>query len=306
MVDKNLQASLFLPWPYPCLYGDQIIETVVGKTKVINTYGHRKGLLRPGQRHYTHKEKPYIPSLANTAEDFRDARRRGALENIWGSLTGSAKHLIQFQQVEEQLQYEHASKLGLVDIPLDAIVGSVSRPSDFTRKFFPREAVDPGRWQRVKKVMDQAIRPIEVYQIDQAYFVLDGNHRVSVARQRGMTHIPAYVTKIESSVPLTPEDDIEDLIIKNQQVRFRKKPGWRNSGPIWNLPQVSRAATSSFRSRSAPTSSAWNCSNVLPPASKKQPRAGWRKSICLFFKSYPNPACCGTSLTERPLTFISG
>jgi nucleotide-binding universal stress UspA family protein len=70
--------------------------------------------------------------------------------------------------------------------------------------------------------MDQTIRPIELYQIDQTYFVLDGNHRVSVARQRGMTHIPAYVTKIESSVPLTPEDDFEDLIIKNQQVRFRK------------------------------------------------------------------------------------
>ena len=151
---------------------DEIIETVVGRTKVINTYGHRKGLLRPGQRHYTLKEKPYIPSLADTAEDFRDARRRGALENIWSTLTGSANHLIQFQQVEEQLHYEHADKLGLVDIPLDAIVGSVSRPSDFTRKFFPRDAVDPGRWQRVKKVMDKAIRPIDVYQIDQAYFVL--------------------------------------------------------------------------------------------------------------------------------------
>ncbi len=210
---------------------DEIIETVVGGTKVINTYGHRKGLLRPGQHHYTLKEKPYFPSLANTAEDFRDARRRGALENIWSTLTGSAKHLIQFQQVEEQLHYEQADKLGLVDIPLDAIVGSVSRPSDFTRKFFPREAVDPGRWQRVKKVMDQAIRPIKVYQIDQAYFVLDGNHRVSVARQRGMTYIPAFVTKIGSSVPLTPEDDVEDLIIKNQQVRFRKKTGLEELRP---------------------------------------------------------------------------
>ena len=173
------------------------VETVFGKTKVINTYGHRKGLLRPGQRHYQVKEKPHYPSLANTAEDFRDARRRGALENIWGNLTGSTKHLFQFQQVEDQLQYEESSKLGLVDIPLDAIVGSVSRPNDFTRKFFPREPVDPDRWQRVKQGMDQVIRPIELYQIDQTYFVLDGNHRVSVARQRGMTHIPAYVTKIQ-------------------------------------------------------------------------------------------------------------
>jgi nucleotide-binding universal stress UspA family protein/Icc-related predicted phosphoesterase len=210
---------------------DEPVETVVGQTKVINTYGHRKSLLRPGQRHYIPKDKPYIPSLANTAEDFRDARRRGALENIWGTLTGSANHLIQFQQVENQLQYEQSSKLGLLDIPLDAIVGSVSRTNDFTRKFFPREVVDPERWQRVKLGMNQVIRPINVYQIDQVFFVLDGNHRVSVARQRGMTHIPAYVTKIESTVPLTPEDNFEDMIIKNQQVRFRKDSGLEELRP---------------------------------------------------------------------------
>ena len=210
---------------------DEIVETVLGQTKVINTYGHRKGLIRPGKRHHIPKERPYIPTLADTAEDFRDARRRGALENIWNTLTGSSNQLIQFQQVEDQLQYEQSQKLGLVDVPLDAIVGSVSRPNDFTRKFFPREAVDPGRWQRVKKGMDQVIHPIDVYQIDQVYFVLDGNHRVSVARQRGMARIPAYVTRIESSVPLTPDDDFEDMIIKNQQVRFRKETGMDEQRP---------------------------------------------------------------------------
>jgi nucleotide-binding universal stress UspA family protein/Icc-related predicted phosphoesterase len=220
---KVFQPTYFFHGHIHVYSEDQIIETVLGQTKVINTYGHRKSLLRPGQRHITQREKPFIPSLANTAEDFRDARRRAALEEIWSTLTGSSKHLIQFQQVEDQLEYDQSQKLGLMDIPLDSIVGSVSRPDDFTRKFFPRDAVDQDRWQRVKRGMDQAIRPIDVYQIDQAYFVLDGNHRVSVARQRGMTHIPAYVTKIESTIPLTPEDDFEDLIIKNQQVRFRKE-----------------------------------------------------------------------------------
>jgi len=210
---------------------DETIESILSQTKVINTYGHRKGLLRSGQRHYIPKDKPYYPSLANTAEDFRDARRRAALENIWSTLTGSSTHLIQFQQVEDQLQYEQSQKLGLVDIPLDSIVGSVSRPNDFTRKFFPREAVDPGRWQRVKIKMDQQIHPIDVYQIDQVYFVLDGNHRVSVARQRGNTYIPAYVTKIESTLPLTPDDDFEDVIIKNQQFHFRKDTGLNQLRP---------------------------------------------------------------------------
>ncbi|MGB2956353.1 MAG: universal stress protein [Anaerolineales bacterium] len=228
---KTFQPAYFFHGHIHVYTEDETVETVEGQTKVINTYGHRKGIIRPGQRHHVPREKPYIPSLANTAEDFRDARRRAALENIWGTLTGSSKHLIQFHQVEDQLQYEQTQKLGLVDIPLDAIVGSVSRPRDFTRKFFPREAVDPERWQRVKLKMDQQIRPIDVYQIDQVYFVLDGNHRVSVARQRGMTRIPAYVTKIESTVPLTPEDDFEDVIIKHRQVRFLKETGMDEQRP---------------------------------------------------------------------------
>lgn len=222
---KTFKPAYFFHGHIHVYSNNETVESILDQTKVINTYGHRKGMLRPSQRHYTPKEKPYYPSLANTAEDFRDARRRAALENIWSTLTGSSKHLIQFQQVEDQLQYEQSQKLGLVDIPLDAIVGSVSRPNDFTRKFFPREVVDPDRWQRVKIKMDQQIHPIDVYQIDQVYFVLDGNHRVSVARQRGNTHIPAYVTKIKSTLPLTPDDDFEDVIIKNQQVHFRKDTG---------------------------------------------------------------------------------
>jgi len=222
---KTFKPSYFFHGHIHVYTEDETVETILEQTKVINTYGHRKSVIRPDQRHYAIREKPYIPSLANTAEDFRDARRRAALENIWSTLTGTSNHLIEFQQVENQLEYEDSQKLGLVDIPLDAIVGSVSRPKDFTRKFFPREAVDPGRWLRVKQGMDRSIRPIEVYQIDQVYFVLDGNHRVSVARQRGMARIPANVTKIESLVPLTPEDDFEDIIIKNQQVRFRRETG---------------------------------------------------------------------------------
>jgi hypothetical protein len=31
----------------------------------------------------------------------------------------------------------------------------------------------------------ESISPIEVYKVGGAYFVLDGNHRVSIARQEG-------------------------------------------------------------------------------------------------------------------------
>jgi nucleotide-binding universal stress UspA family protein len=62
--------------------------------------------------------------------------------------------------------------------------------------------------------------PIEVYQIGDAYFVRDGNHRVSVLRQMGASAVEAYVTQVDAKVRLAPDDDLDDLIIKEEHTRF--------------------------------------------------------------------------------------
>jgi nucleotide-binding universal stress UspA family protein len=61
---------------------------------------------------------------------------------------------------------------------------------------------------------------VELYQIGDAYFVHDGHHRVSVARQHGATVIQAYVTEVRSKVPLSADIQPEDLILKAEQVEF--------------------------------------------------------------------------------------
>lgn len=204
---------------------DQLKETIFEKTKVINTFGKRKCVIRAGKQHFKHPAdlQPPKTMLMDPVENFRNARRKAALEKVWSTLSKSSHHLIQFQDIEAQLNYDNIEKLGLIEIPLDAIVASVNRYNDFTRKFFPREGVDPQRWQRVFRAVNSQAIPIDVYQIDEVFFVLDGNHRVSIARQQGQTHILANVTKIESLISLTPEDHFEDIIIKNQQARFLKE-----------------------------------------------------------------------------------
>src|SRR5262249_53058613 len=62
--------------------------------------------------------------------------------------------------------------------------------------------------------------PIELYRIGDAYFVLDGNHRVSVLRRIGATHAQAYVTEIQTRVPLSPHDSPDDLILKAEYANF--------------------------------------------------------------------------------------
>ena len=91
-------------------------------------------------------------------------------------------------------------------VPLDSIVGSVGRYEDFTRDFLPRRDSDKERWARVEFLANEStgLPPVELFQIGDAYFVNDGNHRVSVARQSGHTHIEAYVTDVHTRVPLSP------------------------------------------------------------------------------------------------------
>lgn len=141
------------------------------------------------------------------------------------SLTGRSVQLLSYDDVRAKLKATGSSSRGLQEISLDAIVGSVGRYTDFTRHFLPRHNSDAHRWAGVQLAATGLVGlpPIEVYQIGDAYFVLDGNHRVSVARQLGATHIEANVTEIHTKVPLTPDARPDDLIIKARYADFLER-----------------------------------------------------------------------------------
>jgi nucleotide-binding universal stress UspA family protein len=156
------------------------------------------------------------------AEDFRRARNQAALTDIIARLTGRSADLLPYEEVRRKLRGRVSPKRELRDIPLDAIVGSVGRYGDFTRDFLPRSNSAAQRWQGVRNAMGglRGVPPIEVYQIGQVYFVLDGNHRVSVARANGNRTIQAYVTEVNTRVPLTPDVSPDDLIVKAEYADF--------------------------------------------------------------------------------------
>jgi hypothetical protein len=153
---------------------------------------------------------------------FDRARRSAMFRDILDIVSGESHDLLPFEEVRRQLGIYGGIRRGLQLIPLDKIVGSVGRYRDFTRAFLPRAGVQPDRWAHVDEVWNRLeyIPPIEVYQIGDAYFVHDGNHRVSVARANGATHIEAYVTEVPTKVPIGPEDDIDDILIKAEYVDF--------------------------------------------------------------------------------------
>ncbi|MFN8484297.1 MAG: universal stress protein [Anaerolineae bacterium] len=157
-----------------------------------------------------------------SSREFVRARLQADLEQVLAWLTGKPVDLLAYDEVRRQLRVEGSERRVLKDIPLDAIVGSVGRYADFTRRFMPLHDSDRYRWIRVRQQAERAegLPPIEVYQIRDVYFVRDGNHRVAVARHMGLTHIEAYVVELHTRVPLTPGVDAHDLLVKARYVEF--------------------------------------------------------------------------------------
>src|SRR5690606_3941958 len=86
---------------------------------------------------------------------------------------------------------------------------------------------DSERWVGVRLAMTglEGVPPVELYRLGDAYFVKDGNHRVSVARQLGAKSINAYVTPVHSRVPLDSSVDYEALILATEYAEFLEVTG---------------------------------------------------------------------------------
>ena len=139
--------------------------------------------------------------------DFQIARQRAAVQEVLARVTGKSNQLLSYEEVAEKLKLRARTERGLQNIPLDAVVGSVGRYTDFTRTFLPRHANDQQRWAGVKTAIEsgEGLPPIDVYKVGEVYFVVDGNHRVSIARQEGFSTIQARVIEFQTAINLTPD-----------------------------------------------------------------------------------------------------
>ena len=168
------------------------------------------------------EESIYIKS----EEEFNRARRKAFVEEIVSAISGSNLDLLSFEEVVQKLRLRNAVSKGLQDIPLKQIAGSCGRYTDFTRTFIPRRAGrDKERWRKIYTlaVSGQGFPPIEVYKIDEIYFVRDGNHRVSVARELKWDTIQAYVTELPTIFTLKPDTQPDELLIKEECALFLEK-----------------------------------------------------------------------------------
>ena len=173
------------------------------------------------------------PDYHLALQDFHSAHLRGKLQGVLARITGKSNALLSYEEVADKLKLQGRVDKGMQTIPVDSIIGSVGRYTDFTRTFLPRRVEDKQRWANVKAAtvdpLGLGLQPIEVYKVSDVYFVLDGNHRVSIARQEGWKSIQAHVIEIQTDIPLTPDLQPDELIVKAEYANFLDQTGLNKS-----------------------------------------------------------------------------
>lgn len=110
---------------------------------------------------------------------------------------------------------------GVQLVSLDKIVGSVGKYKDFDSKFRFKNQEQSSRFRSIKQAMlDQKVfSPVQLYQIRDEFYILDGNHRVAAAKSLGRQEIEAKVTELISS-----KKNLENLLYMEKSA-FLKETG---------------------------------------------------------------------------------
>jgi hypothetical protein len=142
---------------------------------------------------------PYMNLNEQVDADFTRARRRARLRAVMARIRReqAANRLLSFDEVRRELVANNRLYRGTRVVEVEEIVGSVGRWDEFDRSFLPARASVGHKWKRIDRAFHRAqdLPPVELYKIGDAYFVVDGHHRVSVARYHGVPTVEATVAE---------------------------------------------------------------------------------------------------------------
>jgi len=157
--------------------------------------------------------------------DFQRAHFKAFMNRVWASISGQPTTLLSYDEIKEKLRIGGPIYRGVQTVRVDQIAGSLNRYHEFDRVFLPASDRLAARWQSVNRAFYQEISlpPVVLYKVGQVYFVVDGHHRVSVAREQGQIFIEAEVRECSTRVNITPGIKPEDLEILEDKVHFLER-----------------------------------------------------------------------------------
>ena len=152
-------------------------------------------------------------------DDFDRARRRASWARLTGWLHGRLSNRLPVLgevrttglagPAARRLEYERAGRHGPgaeVMVPIDQIVGTVEPTTCFDRQFRPTTEAPRTRFEWIDREVrsGRGMDPVDLYRCGGRYYVLDGRHRIAVARALGERSIPATITEVRLTHPGVP------------------------------------------------------------------------------------------------------
>lgn len=161
--------------------------------------------------------------LPEAESDFARARNKALFNEIQHLLTPEEAAMISLKAVRKVIKTQSETYIGMKVIPINKIVGSEGRYRDFDNQFFPKRSIIKERWEHVDEavIKDIVLPPIKVYELGGLYFVRDGNHRVSVAKAKGVEFIDAEVVSLQTEIKLSPARTLNGMM--KQIISYEKR-----------------------------------------------------------------------------------
>lgn len=165
-----------------------------------------------------------------TDEDFSKARHKALFNEVQHFLNPDEATLISFSDIKQLLKPEGEVYKGMNTVPVSLIVGSEARYHDFDNKFFPKSMHLKTRWEHIDMahINDISLPPVSLYELGGVYFVRDGNHRVSVAKAKGIEFIDAEIVSLQSEIKLSPVNSLKKM--KKQVIDWEKRTFYGETG----------------------------------------------------------------------------
>jgi hypothetical protein len=149
---------------------------------------------------------PYMDLNEQVDADFTRARRSARLRAVVARIRReqASNRLLSFEDVRREFAANNRLHRGTRVVEVKEILGSVGRWDEFDRSFLPVRASIGERWKRIDRAFHRVedLPPVKLYKLEETYFVVDGHHRVSVARYHDVPTVEAAVVEFYPSSPL--------------------------------------------------------------------------------------------------------
>jgi hypothetical protein len=127
-----------------------------------------------------------------------------------------------FKEFEEAQRVHRAlttRPLGVIQVPVDEIVGSVGRARYFPRGLQPGRGLTPSRVRRLVDALHrgQVLPAVLLYRLGHEYYIADGHHRVAAARIAGQQEVDAEV------IAFLPEGQTPEDVVARERVVFEQR-----------------------------------------------------------------------------------